>query len=157
MNGVQLTQYEVSAEQMLHTVAKYVKQTDLAKRIGIKVQQLNTYMSGMSIPVKYYDKLNEVVAEISKELNGTTIGEENTLEQLKTLGKWVRLPWLLQEELGLTVRQATMRMSDKREGVYGKFTPEMLRIINTAIIRASFELMQIRVARPVQENTMQSN
>lgn len=152
MYGVQLTQNEVSAEQMLQTVAKYVKQTELAKRMGLKVQQLNIYMHGAIVPTKHYESLNAVVCQIGEELNAMRIENENTLEQLKSLGKWVNLPWLMQKELGLTVRQTKMRMSDKREKVYGQFTPEMLRTINAALIRASFELLQIKVVAPIQDN-----
>lgn len=158
-SNITITRQTVTLKQALGVLCNIYKKQYLQEVSGVNRNYYSMVLNGYAygsvreLPVRYIQQLNDAVLVMGKRLSQTRITEEDTLSQIKALGKWVNLPHLFYERMGWTVGQLRGRTSNKAASTYGKFSGEQLFTINTHLMQMALETLQVQIALPVQENT----
>lgn len=88
-----------------------------------------------------YDLLNTSIHTTPQ--NDIIIVGNTFIEKFKSLGEVVHLPYIFNERMGWTTKQKLMRLSQKDNSCYNKFTTEHIEQVNSIIREIAIELLSI--------------
>lgn len=162
MSQITIHKQDYNDRDGLSIVTRIFKNKVLVKESGVHANYFSMVVCDMRyggvhrLPDRYRDSINAAIQTLSMRLMQVRIDKEGSIDQIRSLGKWVMLPHLFQCEMHWTFGKMNGRIRQKSASCYGKFSEEELRSINEAIARMAFTAMQIHLVSDVQENTPQS-